>query len=80
MLMMILLVFGFFVSGYEHSIANLVTFSVSFVTGHQDAVTLDGIIHNIIPVTLGNLVGGALFMAIMYNYLNKPFEDEEEKH
>ena len=80
MLMMILLVFGFFVSGYEHSIANLVTFSVSFVTGHQDAVTLDGIIHNVVPVTLGNLIGGALFMAIMYNYLNKPFEDEEEKH
>ena len=80
MLLMIILVFGFFVSGYEHSIANLVTFSISFVTGHPDAVTFDGIIHNIIPVTFGNLIGGTLFMALMYNYLNKPFMSEHEKH
>ena len=79
-ILMIALVFGFFVSGYEHSIANLVTFSVSFVTGHPDAVTLEGIIHNIVPVTFGNLIGGTLFMAIMYNYLNKPFEDEDDKY
>jgi len=80
-IVMIVLVFGFFVSGYEHSIANLVTFSVSFVTGHPDAVTIDGILHNIIPVTVGNLIGGVLFMAFMYNYLNKPFMlgDEEKE-
>ena len=76
---MVTLVFGFFISGYEHSIANFVTFSVSFVSGHPDAVTIDGILHNIIPVTIGNLIGGTLFMALMYNYLNKPFMNKEEE-
>lgn len=73
MFMMVFLVFCFFISGYEHSIANFVTFSISIATGHPDAVTMDGIIHNIVPVTIGNLIGGTLFMAFMYNYLNKPF-------
>ena len=75
---MMLFVFCFFISGYEHSIANLVTFSVSVATGHPDAVTAEGIIHNIIPVTAGNLIGGGLFMASMYYYVNKPFMDDEQ--
>lgn len=81
MFIMMLLVFCFFISGYEHSIANFVTFSISMATQHPDAVTFKGIIHNIIPVTIGNLIGGSLFMATMYNYLNKPFmqmEDDNE--
>ncbi|KOO51564.1 formate/nitrite transporter family protein [Viridibacillus arvi] len=76
--MMILFVFCFFISGYEHSIANLVTFSISIATQHPDAVTIAGIVHNIIPVTIGNLIGGTLFMASMYYYVNKPFMDDPE--
>ena len=75
---MLLLVFGFFVSGYEHSIANFVTFAVTMATQHPDAVTIADVLHNIIPVTIGNLIGGTLFMACMYNYLNKPFMEVEE--
>lgn len=76
--MMILFVFCFFISGYEHSIANLVTFSISIATQHPDAVTIAGIVHNIIPVTIGNLIGGTLFMASMYYYVNKPFIEDNE--
>lgn len=79
MFMMMLLVFCFFISGYEHSIANFVTFSISMATQHPDAVTIEGVIHNIIPVTIGNLIGGSLFMATMYNYLNKPFMNLEDE-
>ena len=79
MFIMVFLVFCFFISGYEHSIANFVTFSISIATEHPDAVTMDGIIHNIVPVTIGNLIGGTLCMASMYHYLNKPFMGEEEK-
>ena len=75
---MLLLVFGFFVSGYEHSIANFVTFGVTMATQHPDAVTFSDVLHNIIPVTFGNLIGGTLFMAFMYHYLNKPFMEAEE--
>ena len=80
MFLMVFLVFCFFISGYEHSIANIVTFSISMATQHPDAVTFDGIVHNIIPVTIGNLIGGALFMASMYHYLSKPFMDIEDEN
>ena len=80
MFMMILLVFCFFISGYEHSIANIVTFSISMATQHPDAVTFDGIVHNIIPVTIGNLIGGTLFMASMYHYLSKPFMNVNDEN
>ncbi|KAB7665071.1 formate/nitrite transporter family protein [Bacillus sp. B1-b2] len=75
---MVLLVFCFFISGYEHSIANMVTFSISYVLDQNPAVTIPAIIRNLIPVTLGNLVGGVGFMGFMYYYVNKPFLDEEE--
>ena len=79
MFIMVFLVFCFFISGYEHSIANFVTFSISIATEHPDAVTIDGILHNIIPVTIGNLIGGTLCMASMFHYLNRPLIGEEEK-
>ncbi|MBS4209207.1 formate/nitrite transporter family protein [Bacillus sp. FJAT-50079] len=73
---MMLFVFCFFISGYEHSIANMCTFAVSLVLGHADSVTFSGIIHNLIPVTIGNLIGGGVFMGWMYYYVNKPFNEE----
>lgn len=68
---MMLLVFCFFISGYEHSIANMCTFAISYVMYHPDSVTINGVIHNLIPVTIGNLIGGGGFMAWMYFYANK---------
>ncbi|MCC3355961.1 formate/nitrite transporter family protein [Bacillus sp. REN16] len=68
---MMLLVFCFFISGYEHSIANMCTFALSFVMNHPDSVTINGVIYNLIPVTIGNLIGGGGFMAWMYFYANK---------
>lgn len=76
---MILFVFCFFISGYEHSIANMATFSISYVLDQNPAITIPAIIRNLIPVTLGNLIGGVGFMGVMYYYVNKPFMDEEEK-
>ena len=74
---MMLFVFCFFISGYEHSIANMCTFAVSLVINQPDSVTISGIIHNLIPVTIGNLIGGGIFMAWMYYYANRPFMNEE---
>src|SRR5690625_890466 len=73
---MMLFVFCFFISGYEHSIANMCTFAVSLVINQPDSVTIGGIIHNLIPVTIGNLIGGGIFMAWMYYYANKPFMND----
>ncbi|MCM2677219.1 formate/nitrite transporter family protein [Alkalicoccobacillus plakortidis] len=74
---MMLLVFSFFVSGYEHSIANMCTFAIAFMLGSAD-MTVTGIIHNLIPVTLGNFVGGAVFMGLFFHYLN-PVAKKKQK-
>ncbi|WP_042352825.1 formate/nitrite transporter family protein [Bacillus massiliigorillae] len=76
---MILLVFGFFISGYEHSIANMSTFAIALIVDHPDTITIGKALHNIIPVTIGNIVGGAVFMAIFYNYVSGPKSEDEDK-
>jgi len=84
MFAMMLFVFCFFISGYEHSIANMCTFAIALVLDHPGTISITGMIHNLIPVTLGNLVGGGGFMAWMYYYVNKPFfadyEANKEQH
>ena len=76
MFSMILFVFCFFISGYEHSIANMCTFAIALVLNHPGTISWAGVIHNLIPVTIGNLFGGSLLMAWMYYFVNKPFLDE----
>ncbi|RUS45094.1 formate/nitrite transporter family protein [Cohnella sp. AR92] len=76
MFAMILFVFCFFISGYEHSIANMCTFAIALVLHHPGTISMGGVLHNLIPVTLGNIIGGALLMGFMYYYVNKPYLDE----
>lgn len=81
MFAMMLFVFCFFISGYEHSIANMCTFAIALVL-HQhpsSSISMEGVIHNLVPVTIGNLIGGAILMGVMYYYVNKPFLQEEEQ-
>ncbi|MBC6975761.1 formate/nitrite transporter family protein [Bacillus sp. Xin] len=68
-LMMMFLVFTFFLSGYEHSIANLSLFALSLVSPHPDTISFAGAIHNLIPVTIGNIIGGSVFVGMVYHYL-----------
>lgn len=77
MFAMVLFVFCFFISGYEHSIANMCTFAIALVLNHPGTISYTGVIHNLIPVTLGNMIGGGLMMGWMYHYANKPFFTEE---
>ena len=56
---------GFVALGFEHSIANMYFIPVAIMHG-ADSVTLAGFINNLIPVTLGNIVGGGGFVALVY--------------
>jgi nitrite transporter len=76
MFAMVLFVFCFFISGYEHSIANMCTFAIALVLDHPGTVSWYGVVHNLVPVTIGNLIGGGVLMGVMYYYVNKPFFDD----
>ena len=64
--------FAFIASGYEHSVANMTLFSIALLAPHGDAVSFAGMAHNLLWVTLGNTVSGALFMAGGYWFASKP--------
>jgi len=71
----ILPVSAFIAAGFEHCVANMYFLPLAWLlvqTGHApenfDAslITLSGIAHNLVPVTLGNIVGGAGFVGAFY--------------
>jgi nitrite transporter NirC len=64
--------FGFIGSGYEHSIANMTLFLIALFSPHPDAVSWAGFLHNMVWVTAGNAVAGALFMATGYWAASRP--------
>ncbi|UII57083.1 formate/nitrite transporter family protein [Cytobacillus spongiae] len=70
---MILFVFCFFISGYEHSIANMCTFAIALVIEHPISISFQGVLYNLIPVSIGNLIGGSILMGWMYYFVNKPY-------
>jgi nitrite transporter NirC len=59
--------FAFISCGYEHSIANMTIFGVSLFSAHPDTVTWGGFAYNMLPVTLGNIIGGGFF-GLVYWY------------
>lgn len=56
----------FVASGFEHSVANMFTFSLALLGEHPVNVTFMGAAHNLVWVTIGNLAGGSIFMALGY--------------
>lgn len=74
-LALILIVFIFVYLGFEHSIANMGTFSMAMLGG--GTLTMGEAVHNLIFSTAGNIVGGVLFVGLPFTYLN-PREREEQ--
>jgi len=69
----------FIVSGFEHSVANMYYFTIATLAKLNSAfveashvgdkitnINLVPILWNLIPVTLGNIVGGAFFVGLAY--------------
>lgn len=59
---------AFIGSGYEHSIANMTIFAMSYFGDSQEAFNLVGVGHNLLWVSLGNFISGAAFMGLGYWY------------
>ncbi len=51
--------------GFEHCVANMYLIPVAMMHGAPD-VTVGGLIYNLIPVTIGNIIGGGVFVAGVY--------------
>jgi len=71
----ILPISAFAAAGFEHCIANMYFLFMALLlkcTGNvptdfdASLITMPGIVHNLIPVTLGNIVGGAGLVGIVY--------------
>jgi len=69
---------AFVAAGFEHSVANMYFISLGiFLRGHVPAPvganlsTLDwsGFASNLIPVTLGNIIGGSALVALVYYFI-----------
>lgn len=84
---------AFVAMGFEHSIANMYFIPVGLVLKHHPEIagmlngadlsnlTLSGfLVDNLLPVTLGNMIGGAIFVGTIYwiLYLRKPTEDGQK--
>src|SRR5258706_9936866 len=72
---LILPVSAFIAAGFEHCVANMYFLPLAWLltqTGNVPAnfdaspITISGIVHNLIPVTLGNIVGGAGLVGAVY--------------
>jgi nitrite transporter NirC len=64
--------FAFIGSGFEHSVANMTLLTIALLAEHPDAVNLGGMMHNLLWVTLGNIVSGAGIMALGYWTMSRP--------
>jgi formate transporter len=66
---------AFVAAGFEHCVANMYFLPLAWLltrTGNVPAdfdaslITISGIVHNLVPVTLGNIVGGAGLVGAVY--------------
>jgi nitrite transporter NirC len=58
--------FAFIASGFEHSIANMTLLTMGLLLPHGADVTIAGLGRNLLATTLGNIVGGCVFVALPY--------------
>lgn len=56
---------AFVAAGFEHSIANMYFIPLGMLLGADIAVS--DVLRNLVPVTLGNIVGGAVMVGLVYH-------------
>lgn len=68
--------FVFITAGFEHSIANMTLLTIGLLAPNGADVSVVGYIYNIGIVTLGNMIGGILFMAVPYYIISKKVKEQ----
>ena len=69
LILVIMCIYPFVTSGFEHSVANMTVYGVSIM--HSGiAVSLSDAMKNLVPVTIGNVIGGAIVVGAGFYALN----------
>jgi formate/nitrite transporter len=69
-------IMAFVASGFEHNVANMYFIPTGLLLKSELGLTSDGLtwgsffLSNLLPVTLGNIIGGAIFVAFAYWYVH----------
>lgn len=61
----------FMICGFEHSIANMSIIAVGLLNPVGQSIPISGYIENLVLVTIGNMIGGCLFVALPYYLIGK---------
>ena len=67
---------AFVAAGFEHSIANMYIIPLAMLLkafgsfgAQADAITWSGLFGNLVPVILGNIIGGSMLVALVYHII-----------
>ncbi len=58
--------FAFIAAGFEHSVANMTLMALALMGPHDGALSAQGMAHNLLWVSAGNVLGGSVFVALAY--------------
>jgi nitrite transporter NirC len=70
LIIMFCVIATFVIAGFEHCVANMATFSLAYLILDQ-APPIGLVLHNMLFVTIGNMLGGALFLGLPVTILAK---------
>lgn len=70
---------AFVAAGFEHSVANMTALSLGLLAPHP-AATLVSVVRNLILVTAGNILGGAVFVVMGYLAVARTDSEGEARH
>lgn len=71
LIMIVWCILIFMVCGFEHSVANMSILGVGLLNPADQLLTVGGYARNLCFVTLGNMVGGVVFVALPYHFIAK---------
>lgn len=61
--------FAFITTGFEHSVANMTLLAIGVLKPMSQVLTWGGYAYNLLFVTLGNMIGGILLIALPYSFV-----------
>ena len=71
LIMIVWCILIFMICGFEHSIANMSVLAIGIINASGEAVSIGGYVYNVLLVSLGNVIGGVVFVALPYYFISK---------